>query len=233
MLSRLLYPNPVCLLSTWRESAGNDLDVVPPTQPSRNIMTISWLTPLNNHASRLLPLSLGLFICSMNSGRYSRTLVQANRRFILSVITDGMQDLTVQIGSCTGGSLADGIDKFEHLGIQVCRPGGAESHGHSGAAVPSAEQGSRRRPRQGRAQDPLSTVAALPAVAVRGCASHIACTVVDETEWDGHAVMTCRMDAAWADERYWNGKQFIQTDSSVPALLTFLGTKRFARMVPE
>ena len=37
MLTRLLYPNPVCLLSTY----------APPRPP--NIMTITWLTPINNN----------------------------------------------------------------------------------------------------------------------------------------------------------------------------------------
>jgi len=37
MLARLLFPNPVCLLS----SRGGASDV-------RNVMTITWLTPINN-----------------------------------------------------------------------------------------------------------------------------------------------------------------------------------------
>lgn len=38
MLSRLLYPNPVCLLAACD---GED-------DAKRNIMTITWLTPINN-----------------------------------------------------------------------------------------------------------------------------------------------------------------------------------------
>ncbi len=56
---RLLYPNPVCLLTVW---AGND-DQAPaagaPLQgkaaaavrPRRNVMTISWLTCINNQVA--------------------------------------------------------------------------------------------------------------------------------------------------------------------------------------
>lgn len=51
MLSRLLFPNPVCLLS----SRGGASD-------ARNVMTITWLTPINNQVhwrfvspSRTLP----------------------------------------------------------------------------------------------------------------------------------------------------------------------------------
>lgn len=40
MLSRVLYPNPVCLLSV--QSATDD------PETSANVMTITWLTPINN-----------------------------------------------------------------------------------------------------------------------------------------------------------------------------------------
>ena len=44
MLSRLLYPNPVCLLSV--QSGDDD------ASRRRNVMTITWLTPINNHVRR-------------------------------------------------------------------------------------------------------------------------------------------------------------------------------------
>lgn len=37
MLSRVLYPNPVCLLSVWDAAERRG-----------NVMTITWLTPINN-----------------------------------------------------------------------------------------------------------------------------------------------------------------------------------------
>ena len=37
MLSRVLYPNPVCLLSAWDKAAKK-----------ASVMTITWLTPINN-----------------------------------------------------------------------------------------------------------------------------------------------------------------------------------------
>jgi len=52
---RLLYPNPVCLLTVW---ADND-DQAPlqgkaaaaAVRPRRNVMTISWLTCINNQVA--------------------------------------------------------------------------------------------------------------------------------------------------------------------------------------
>lgn len=37
MLSRMLYPNPVCLLSVWDAVVAKAF-----------VMTITWLTPINN-----------------------------------------------------------------------------------------------------------------------------------------------------------------------------------------
>ena len=53
-LSRPLYLNPVCFLSTW----------VPGGR--RNLMTISWLMPVDND---------GTLICSMNQRRHSARLL--------------------------------------------------------------------------------------------------------------------------------------------------------------
>ena len=59
--SRLLYPNPVCLLSTWQlpEDAAGAMRIA---GPLTNLMTISWLTPLDN---------AGRFACSMCQQRFS------------------------------------------------------------------------------------------------------------------------------------------------------------------
>lgn len=56
LMSRFLYPQPVCLLTTTSSS----LEV-------RNVMTISWLTPVDNH---------GRFVCSMNQKRHSAQVLQ-------------------------------------------------------------------------------------------------------------------------------------------------------------
>ena len=57
MRSRILYTNPVCLLtsSSRNEDAWR-----------KNVMTISWLTPINN---------AGEFVFSMNAKRYSAEAV--------------------------------------------------------------------------------------------------------------------------------------------------------------
>lgn len=52
--SRLLYPNPVCLLTTNPDAANEH----------PNVMVLSWLAPVNND---------GLFVFSINKRRHTTT----------------------------------------------------------------------------------------------------------------------------------------------------------------
>eukprot|EP01041_Mallomonas_annulata_P012777 gene12777-26940_t len=105
-LSRLLYTNPVCILSipSYGESC------------KPNIMTISWLSPINNH---------GTISLSMNRKRYTATCLQHAIRqelsphFVLNVPVAGMESLLVKIGSVSGAN----VDKIRELDIKTCYPG--------------------------------------------------------------------------------------------------------------
>ena len=98
-LSRPLYPNPVCFLATWE-----------PRSHQRNLMTISWLTAIDNE---------GRFFASMNQRRHSATLLMAHPYFSLSVACAGLEALLTRVGGCSGARL----DKLEALGVPLCRPG--------------------------------------------------------------------------------------------------------------
>jgi flavin reductase (DIM6/NTAB) family NADH-FMN oxidoreductase RutF len=100
MLSRLLYPNPVCMLTTPAHvSTGRP-----------NVMTISWLTPLNN---------FGLILLSVNAKRHTASKLQACPDFVLNIPAHGFEETVLAIGKNTGG---DG-DKFAKLSIEKCAPG--------------------------------------------------------------------------------------------------------------
>ncbi len=96
LLSRLLYPNPVCLLTT--------------TVPKRNVMTISWLTPTDN---------AGHFFMSVNRRRFTAENLQTSPYFVLNVPVGGMEGTIRGIGSCSGRE----VDKFDTLKIDTCAPG--------------------------------------------------------------------------------------------------------------
>jgi len=101
--SRLLYPNPVCFLTT---TAVNDIPndnasaTVPPPVLTQNVMVLSWLTPTNNH---------GAFMCSINQRRCSASRIVETQQFCLSVPTRDLQQLVLQVGSVSGSW---GVSKF-------------------------------------------------------------------------------------------------------------------------
>ena len=119
--SRLLYPNPVCFLSTVPLSTSvssktavtemenchrsNDRRM---QQHAGNVMVLSWLTPTNNS---------GRFVFSVNKSRYTTSLLappsapredivkhffQTGIEFLLSVPTQGMEQIILDTGSISG-----------------------------------------------------------------------------------------------------------------------------------
>ncbi|OQR82615.1 hypothetical protein ACHHYP_15712 [Achlya hypogyna] len=206
MLSRLLYSNPVCLLSVLEQD-----DAIAEGAPRRrNVMTITWLTPINNH---------GKFICSMNCKRHTAQFVNAHGKlFVLNIPTKTMETQILAIGGCTG---ADG-DKFDALGLATCPPGWAplrplkRKHGMSKKDLRDADLYD----------------AAAACIALTPCIAHIICRVETVAVDDGHYILTCTQVAAWVKDNYWNGKHFAPKSPADAPYLTFLGTKVFAAVKP-
>ena len=84
-----MYPNPVCLLTTWGEVDGSW---------RKNVMTISWLTCLNNDADVLL---------SISGGDAGRGGALPGRAFGLSVPTSDLAATVLKIGAFGFGSKHD------------------------------------------------------------------------------------------------------------------------------
>ena len=88
LMSRLLYPNPVCFLSTTDQS-------------KHNVMTLSWLAPCNNY---------GGFSFTIHKSRYTceALLAHKNASFVLSIPTAAQIELILAVGKCSGKT----VDKF-------------------------------------------------------------------------------------------------------------------------
>lgn len=113
-LSRPLYANPVCLLATWARGRTN-------------LMTISWLSPLDND---------GRFTLSVNARRFTARMLAANPVLSLSVATAGMESTLRRVGSRSGRV----VDKPNELGVLMCRPGwGRLESAELGSAAAMAE----------------------------------------------------------------------------------------------
>jgi flavin reductase (DIM6/NTAB) family NADH-FMN oxidoreductase RutF len=97
--ARLLFCNPVCGLITTNPDG------------SHNGMTISWLTPADNHAA---------FILSLNARRHSRANLARDALFSLSVGVEGMEELLLALGGETG---AVGPDMAVSAAVVADAPG--------------------------------------------------------------------------------------------------------------
>ena len=106
LMSRLLYSNPVCVMTTvsvpadWEAGGGAKKE----GRTRRNAMALSWLTPMNND---------GTFVFCINQKRLSAQALLAKRPFVLSVPTAGAGEKLVRaVGGCSGRH----VDKFAAAG---------------------------------------------------------------------------------------------------------------------
>ena len=102
-LNRILYTNPVCLLTSVarRPSSSSGAVVSEEFPPRENVMTITWLTPTDTNG--------GLFL-SMHADRHTVQNVLATRRFVLNIPVAGMEELAKAIGKCSGRDTSDAED---------------------------------------------------------------------------------------------------------------------------
>ena len=198
--SRLLYPNPVCLLTTWGEVDGSW---------RKNVMTISWLTCLNNDADVLL---------SINARRHSAAAVLSGRAFGLSVPTADLAATVLEIGACSG-SKHDKLATVEGLAAVEADDTKASKGGFAALMSDSS--------------DDDDGVAAPPDAPwfVEGCVARLACVVERGlTEGEDHHVVVAKVTDATVREDYWDGKTFRAPHGRAP-FLSFLGSQSFAHTV--
>jgi len=219
-LSRPLYPNPVCLLTTWARGRVN-------------VMTISWLAPLDND---------GRFTLSLNARRFTARMLVANPVLTLSVATAGMEDLLKRVGGCSGRSM----DKSRRLGIALCRPGwgqvtSAARLGEEEGQVLEAEDPSRVAqsddewrcwPDDCEQQPEVGAGAYDGSVAISAGVAHIVACVRLVRPRHGHLILECETTAAFVRGQYWSGKTFEPQQPNLPPILSFLGSQRFGHVTP-
>lgn len=226
-LSRPLYPNPVCFLSTWAAAGGR----------RRNLMTISWLSPIDND---------GRFFCSMNQRRHSARLLAANPVFALSVACAGLEPLLLRAGGCSGARAGD---KPAALGVPLCRPGWAPLPAEEPAAADEAAESSAVEeagwPAEGEVE--LAAPAGQPsaeagqpsgehddalanAFAVAPCVAHVCARVLRVRGAHGHYLLAAETLSAHVRAEYWSGKTLERQREGLPPVLSFVGSQRFCRL---
>jgi len=233
LFSRLLYSNPVCLLSVVAGLRAN-------------VMTITWLTPCDNK---------GLFVMSINKNRFSANLLKKSRNFVLSIPVAGMEELVLNIGTKSGTD----CDKFSTLNIPVCAPGWLPVSGQlqtilkkssalflpqrtdelaAGDSADALEKRVRFSSEPEIILDKNSLGSKSPDyLAISSCVAHLVCSVSPSVspdfsveENDGHYILTCKIVDAFVNAAYWESGKIFVASVGHPPLLSFLGSQQFAHI---
>ena len=202
--SRLLYTNPVCLLTSSARpplalgadlvasvaATANTAAIALPSLPAASESAASTAAADSTTPSSLIgpPRNVmtiswltatsnhGEFMMSMHAGRYSATFVHAvGDRFVLNVPVKGMEELVKQIGACSG---RDDVaqDKFTRLGIRTCRPGNKPSTSLVAQTDGKLKQKTRSPALQAE-DDADAEDAEWNFLAIPSCVAHLVCEV--------------------------------------------------------
>jgi flavin reductase (DIM6/NTAB) family NADH-FMN oxidoreductase RutF len=195
LLTRPLFINPVCCLIS--ENAPG----------SANVMTVSWLTPIDNHA---------LFLLSLNAKRHTLANLRARPSFVLCPYVEGMEPLALACGASSGAEPGGGGGKLAALGARLCAVGGGSAGVAGAPALPAlADSPAHLRCRV------LGPTALPPAGAGGDGGSG------DDGGLRGHVALVCQVEEAYVLAPYWaEGKLFV-APSGAPRPLAFLGSQRF------
>jgi hypothetical protein len=115
-------------------AAGSD-DTGAATLGAFNAMTVTWVTPTDNHGS---------FVMSLNGSRHTaRNLASrgAGTPFTLSPAAGGMEALLLALGGCSGRPVSEGglgRGKLAHCGLRLVAPGCRG--GDAAAPAPALQQ---------------------------------------------------------------------------------------------
>lgn len=223
--SRLLYTNPVCLLTTVNEISS----------PRQNVMVVSWLTATNNQ---------GKFMMSINKNRHTAqilTLKESNVEFVLCVPVAGMETLVKNVGSVSGKWGKSKFWKDDPI---------AQDDDSKCNKSKASNKKKRRRFQNGieglhtveigsSMEEPKSESELF---AVKGTVAHLKCCtyrIVDGKDGsaidEDHHLILCEVRAAFVQSQYWNEekKRFQPKCKDVSPYLTFFGSQAFGYVVSE
>eukprot|EP01062_Namystynia_karyoxenos_P042230 TRINITY_DN30819_c0_g1_i1.p2 TRINITY_DN30819_c0_g1~~TRINITY_DN30819_c0_g1_i1.p2 ORF type:complete len:304 (+),score=71.27 TRINITY_DN30819_c0_g1_i1:93-1004(+) len=205
LAARVLYANPVCMLSAEAAAA----DGAPPRQ---GLMTISWLTCIDNSGTVFLSLNEGRATAAVLLGPPAAdgpppAAPAPERAFCLSVPVAGSEELLRQIGGCSARDCPPDGGKPGALGVALCAPGWQP--------LPPSD----RAPRLCAVDHPLVV-------------AHVALTLLSWERRFGHYLLYARISQAWVRRAYWAGDTFQPTRPDLPPYLGFFGGGRFALSVP-
>ena len=198
--SRLVYANPVCLLSSCQ---GQE----------QNLMTISWLTAVDNN---------GHLVLSVNKRRQSAVSILSAGTFVLNVPTAQLAKTVLEIGGCSGRDV-DKIERFRADLGGYCLPGW--------------------RPLEMWPPSQENRDAGDHVFAISGCVAHLVIQVLanlsdlsEIPQLSSHHLFVCKVCRAFVHSTYWDGKIFAprpNMEVATPPYMSFFGSQTFGYVVPS
>lgn len=222
--SRLLYPNPVCLLCTRQKHGESSSSSSSSTRD--NVMVLSWLTAVDN---------AGRFMFSICERRWTTQVLRQQQqqktadvlpvKFVLSIPVAGMEALVKDIGSVSGRH----CNKFEHTPH--------ESEATESTSCPPTSKRLRRKRLQREGN--ITGLRGLPfgsLFGIAGCVAHLQCHIVQIVEKglvDDHLLVVAQVETARVHKNYWDATKllFRPTSPETPPFLSFLGSQTFGYVV--
>jgi flavin reductase (DIM6/NTAB) family NADH-FMN oxidoreductase RutF len=220
--SGLLYPNPVCFLCTPSDEEQDYQE---------NVMTISWLTAINND---------GCFVMSLNRRRDTSRYMEVGtgRDFCLCVPTAGMESLVLAVGG-TSGRFCSKIARDEES------VSASSYYGGNGNA-PMSKRQRKRLERQSAEREGIPGLVRVPVgdrdaykeglFCIGDTVAHLHCRTYmihnDDHVDRNHHIIYAQVIDAFCRSSYWNSekKLFCPKPGKNP-YLTFLGSQTFGYIV--
>ena len=240
LLSRFLYPNPVCFLCTTSYLSDGVSQESMKQSAKSNIMVLSWLSPKDNS---------GNFIFSMNHARYSaKAVVHTRSFFVLAVPIRGMEEIVLLAGR---GS-ASHEENFAAVDHSTQNPQ-TSNVSQIPPTPPHVTNKLHRFFSQSPAPSPTPIVFGTTSTpfpylfppfasspepppdsalfSIEGCAAHLLCKVnAVLSETDGHFVCEATIHKAYVKERYWETGKLFKPAEGEPEFLSFYGAQTFGYM---
>lgn len=233
--SRLLHPNPVCLLSSINSNQ------------QLNVMPISWLTPANNY---------GGVVFVIHKSRATTLNILNTKEFILSIPNSEQRDMILACGKLSGHKVNKFSGIVPELKKKIQEPSNeAEKSNFNLFSVFNdddddeeeedeevREKGENKEVNDVRNKEKTSDNLASVNVAnhdilcpIANTVAYMKCNVLNHHEGadPGHWIIISQIIEAHVHPKYWDGKCFGQTSPTIPPILSFIGSQRFAFIVEE
>mmetsp|Transcript_9356 Transcript_9356/g.9172 ORF Transcript_9356/g.9172 Transcript_9356/m.9172 type:complete len:432 (+) Transcript_9356:107-1402(+) len=264
--SRLLYPNPVCFLTTIDYKNVAQIEESKRLTDSNkkigglNVMTLSWITPVNNY---------GGFAFAIHKTRFSAANLLTSKKFTLSVATAQSKELVLAVGKSSGKM----VNKFDNsipslqagtfglIGKSDSKTGEETNKNKNGFGLLMDSDDEDEEDLKTIPQDtePKNVHYSFPPP-IDGTVAHMYCDVLSYTDGadEGHYLVIAKINKAAVHTEYWDGKCFITSGEKeiiansskkgdnekneeeepiilkqYPPILSFLGSQKFGHMIPE